>query len=68
MEYCKWLKQKESCWKPKELLSGKTHLPLLWHSRWQPGILDIEYFVLVTAAKELAMKRFGLNPKQEVIL
>lgn len=44
------------------------HLPLLWHSRCMSGISDIQYFVLVTAAKELAMKRFSLSPKQEVML
>lgn len=44
------------------------HLPLLCHSRWQPGIWDIQNFVLVPAAKELAGERFGLSPKQEAML
>lgn len=37
MEYCKWLKQKESCWKPKELLSGKTQKSITCHFCGVPG-------------------------------
>lgn len=37
MEYCKWLKQKESCWKPKELLPGKTQKSITCHFCGIPG-------------------------------